>query len=140
MFLTSKRRREGGDRPHTAADRCREVSPRGIYERHYKFAAAANPINYCSKVLALPPLLVIYNIYIYKRAIMFSPLSEATIIYIYAASPSQLYSNPKLVGQAWVSELSPDPCIYDLWFFFIRSQPLQSFPFYHFFFLSTTIT
>lgn len=65
MFLTTKRRWDGGDRPYTTADRCREVPPRGIYQRQYKFAAAANPINYCSKVLALPPLLVIYNICIY---------------------------------------------------------------------------
>lgn len=64
MFLTSKRRRERGDRPHTTVEHCREVSPRGIYERQYKFAAAANPINYCLKVLALPPLLVLYIIYI----------------------------------------------------------------------------
>lgn len=48
---------------------------------------------------------------------MFSPLGNYNI-YIRKASPSQLYSNPKLVGQAWVSELSPDPYIYDLWFFF----------------------
>lgn len=116
MFLTSERRREGGDRPHTAADRCREVSPRGIYT------------NASISLLLRPTRLIIaqkfwlchrFWLYIYKRAIMFSLLSRGNYnIYIYAASPSRLYNNPKLVGQAWVSELSPDPYIYDLWFFF----------------------
>lgn len=129
MFLTSKRRRQGEDRPHTIVDRCWEVSPRCIYERQYKFATAANPINYCSKVLALLP-----RIYIYVcNNVLFSLRGNySTYIYIYTALPLQLYSNPKLVGQAWVSELSSDPYIYDPCFFSSIPNPFNLFRFISF--------
>jgi len=115
MFLTSKRRRQGEDRPHTTVDRCREVSPCCIYERQYKFATAANPINYCSKLLALLPYIYIYTC----NNVLFSLRGNySTYIYIYTQLYRLLlYSNPKLVGQAWVSELSSDPYIYDPCFF-----------------------
>lgn len=135
MFLTSKRRRQGEDRPHTTVDRCWEVSPRCIYERQYKFVTAANPINYCSKVLALLPRIYIY---ICNNVLFSLRGNYSTYIYI------QLYRCSYIViRNSWAKHGSASfrpILIFMTPVFFIHSQPLQSLPFYQFFFLSTTIT